>query len=79
MTGVAAGLGAGLAADFCSGRGGVLSGRPMVWRAFWLGAAAAEGGSGRRWHSGERRLWPPCRRASPRPCCRRPRWERPCF
>ena len=49
------------------------------WRAFWPGAAAAEGGSGRRWHSGGRRPWPLCRRASPRPCCRRPRWEPSCF
>ena len=32
MTGVAAGLGAGLAADFCSGRGGgLLSGGPSGW------------------------------------------------
>ena len=44
MTGVAAGLGAGLAADFCSGRGGVLSGA-----AYGLaGLLAGSRSSGRR-------------------------------
>ena len=46
MTGVAAGLGAGLAADFCSGRGGVLFGAAY-------GLAGLLAGS----RSGGRRIW----------------------